>query len=263
MSELEDGNENENLTIGANQTRGRGTNGNGSDSFAIDNKGYGRYIESRIPAIDKQTLTECNYTSYPAHALTSQDGSGKMKWRDALTLSAWRHSGVSKGYNEEDEWTGRREQEKEPYCIAHQPNSPNCLVLCGCVVAWLRPYVASNAPFRKQLQATEDLAFDCDQFVIFAFLEAPLCLSDCIKNVCGFFIRSDKHTLSYCCVPSIQNMATFSSTFNGYPTNALFDCQSPISTASPSFGRQIVLRMALPLWSSRQWVFFLSCKPSP
>ena len=58
MSELEDGNENENLTIGANQTRGRGTNGNRSDSFAIDKKGYGRCIESRIPAIDKQTLTE-------------------------------------------------------------------------------------------------------------------------------------------------------------------------------------------------------------
>ena len=48
--------------------------------------------------------------------------------------------------------------------------------------------------------------------------------------------------LSYRCISSIQNMATFSSTVNGNPVNTLFDCQSLISTISPSFSRQIVLR---------------------
>ena len=61
MSELEDGNQNKNLTIGANQTRGRGCERKWI-RFAIDNGGYGRYGESRIPAIDKQTLTESNTT---------------------------------------------------------------------------------------------------------------------------------------------------------------------------------------------------------
>ena len=40
----------------------------------------------------------------------------------------------------------------------------------------------------------------------------------------------------------LQSMATFSSTVNGYPANTSFDCQSPISTISPSFSRQIVFR---------------------
>ena len=48
--------------------------------------------------------------------------------------------------------------------------------------------------------------------------------------------------LSYRCIPSVQNMATFSSTVNGNPANTLFDSQSPISTISPSFSHQIVLR---------------------
>jgi hypothetical protein len=35
-------------------------------------------------------------------------------------------------------------------------------------------------------------------------------------------------------------MATFPSTVSGYPANTLSDCQSPISTVSPSFSYQIV-----------------------
>jgi hypothetical protein len=37
-------------------------------------------------------------------------------------------------------------------------------------------------------------------------------------------------------------MATFSSTVNGYRANCLFDPQSPVSTVSPSFSRQINIR---------------------
>ena len=39
-----------------------------------------------------------------------------------------------------------------------------------------------------------------------------------------------------------SNMATFSSTVNGYRTNCLFDPQSPVSTVSPSFSRRINIR---------------------
>jgi hypothetical protein len=39
-----------------------------------------------------------------------------------------------------------------------------------------------------------------------------------------------------------SNMATFSSTVNGYRANCLFDPQSPVSTVSPSFSRQINIR---------------------
>ena len=48
--------------------------------------------------------------------------------------------------------------------------------------------------------------------------------------------------LFYHCIPSIQNMATFSLTVNRNPTNMLFDCQFLISTISPSFSHQIVLQ---------------------
>jgi hypothetical protein len=47
--------------------------------------------------------------------------------------------------------------------------------------------------------------------------------------------------LSYRSVPSFENMATFTTTVNGYPANTLFDCRSQILTVSPSFSHQIVL----------------------